>query len=877
MIGNILLPVVAKILPYLNAFVIVLQRLFTWLAKVLGIDLSSLMAKNETPDNSALSDMLDEAEGLETALDNDADKAKKLKKQLQGFDALNNLTSKDDSTTGALDGLGNLSGLLDDAFNQAVKDYLEAWDEAFKKLENDAQKLADKIQAFFLRLLKPVIKAWEKAGQFVVNSWKRAIFAIQGLFKVMARDFWKVWEQEDTTKIFENIFIVIGNIGLVVRELAKNFKVAWMSNNTGLKIFEDIRDIVLIITEHIKSMSDATVEWAKKLDFRPMLSKFEEWLSTLKPFVDNLMGTIEDFYNKVMLPLGKWTLEQGLPKLLQVFIDFNNKVDWESIRTRLRELWEHLEPFAERVGEGIILFVEDISNALADFLNSDKFTEFLDKLIKWMDGTSARDVANTLEAVAKAIIALKVALLGFQALTAITTTLTTIKNFLGLFGAGGALAGASANIESTATALTGLTSALLGLGYVGEIKTGIENFTKSKATSELLSKDVREGKKSADEFVTSIDKALSKMANLELNEYAKVLKQAYEDGKLSADAYYQSMEKIQEYAHRNKDSYNWLTSPVSNKNLYDIDYYYKQAEFAFSQVGQKAGETFTENFKSTTQGGEDVTAKIANDIDTTSGQLTNSGAKAGENVLKGFNAGIAPVLDSASKSGSEISNRIASPTNLANINNAGKNTALSFGNGIKSSESNVFATASGIGLQVASKFTNNSAQANAMRAGSNLMIGFGNGMSSSFPSVLARSANFATNIVKVFTSVWKIHSPSRVMDEMGVYFMQGLQNGIESMYSPIENSVNKFGGELAKAPDFNEKLGFDGATANVSSSATTTYNADNSETNSLLRQQNSLLQAILEKDMGISEGALFKSVQNSATSYYKMTGNKAFA
>lgn len=44
----------------------------------------------------------------------------------------------------------------------------------------------------------------------------------------------------------------------------------------------------------------------------------------------------------------------------------------------------------------------------------------------------------------------------------------------------------------------------------------------------------------------------------------------------------------------------------------------------------------------------------------------------------------------------------------------------------------------------------------------------------------------------------------------------------------------------------------------------------------LLRQQNALLQAILEKD-GISDGALFQSVRSSANNYFKMTGEKAFA
>lgn len=50
----------------------------------------------------------------------------------------------------------------------------------------------------------------------------------------------------------------------------------------------------------------------------------------------------------------------------------------------------------------------------------------------------------------------------------------------------------------------------------------------------------------------------------------------------------------------------------------------------------------------------------------------------------------------------------------------------------------------------------------------------------------------------------------------------------------------------------------------------------NSEQNVLLREQNALLQGILNKEFGISSDAIFSSVQRSANSYYKRTGNYAF-
>lgn len=56
-----------------------------------------------------------------------------------------------------------------------------------------------------------------------------------------------------------------------------------------------------------------------------------------------------------------------------------------------------------------------------------------------------------------------------------------------------------------------------------------------------------------------------------------------------------------------------------------------------------------------------------------------------------------------------------------------------------------------------------------------------------------------------------------------------------------------------------------------------TIRQTSSEEIQLLRQQNQLLQGILQKEFGISKNDLFRSVRSSASEYHKMTGNPAFA
>nr|DAZ71723.1 MAG TPA: minor tail protein [Caudoviricetes sp.] len=142
-IGNLFLPAVSNVLPYVNAMVIALQRLATWLGNLLGIDLSKVTSS--VADSSFdFGSIADEAEAATEAVN-------KLQKGIRKFDELDVITTSSGSGSGS----GGLdSGLLDDAFNKSFEEYQKAWDEAFANMENKAQDLADKIEEFFAPVKK---------------------------------------------------------------------------------------------------------------------------------------------------------------------------------------------------------------------------------------------------------------------------------------------------------------------------------------------------------------------------------------------------------------------------------------------------------------------------------------------------------------------------------------------------------------------------------------------------------------------------------------------------------------------------------------------------------------------------------------------------
>lgn len=427
-------PILSVIAPILTKFINMLSQAITYV----GMFFAALTGQKSFTKAVAVQ------ESYAESLEDTADAAKEAKKYLSGLDEIRTYTEdKDTSNKGGAGGGISPSDMFEEV-----------------EIPQNILDIAEKIKDILSKLFEPLKKAWEQEGQFVMDSWKYALEEVWKLIKDIGRDFLTVWQEDETVAIFANILHIIGDIGLVVGHLARNFREAWNTNQVGLAILRNIRDVIGIIVQHIRNAADATVKWADKLDFYPILDALERFLDSIKPVVEAVWGVLEDFYTKVLLPLSKWVIEKGLPEFLQVLIDFNNKVDWGSLRKNLAEFWEHLEPFAETVGEGLIIFIQRVSDALANFINSQEFKDFLKAVQNWMDSVTPQDVADALESIAKGIIALKVALIGFSAIKGITGILTTVKSFLSFFGVGGAGTTIAGNIETTSTALSGFVSVL---------------------------------------------------------------------------------------------------------------------------------------------------------------------------------------------------------------------------------------------------------------------------------------------------------------------------------------------------------------------------------------------------------------------------------
>lgn len=174
-IGNLFLPIVEKVLPYINGLVMALQRLFAWIGSLLGIEFKSINSSMGGADNG-MENFVSDTEDAGDAL-KEADKAaKKLKNTVLGFDELNQLNDNSDSSGSKDDdgksGTGG-SPILDEAIAKALEEYQKAWDEAFARMDNKAQEVADRICNAFKQ------GDYKGIGTYISNGITNALESIQ--------------------------------------------------------------------------------------------------------------------------------------------------------------------------------------------------------------------------------------------------------------------------------------------------------------------------------------------------------------------------------------------------------------------------------------------------------------------------------------------------------------------------------------------------------------------------------------------------------------------------------------------------------------------------------------------------------------------------
>ena len=131
-LGNLFLPIVAKILPYLNAILMVLTEIINLVAGLLGFKIEDF--------DYGVSGLSDSFLEMEESMNGASESAKKLKSGLRGFDKLNVISTPSSGASGAGAG-GGIDPEIMEAFNKAYEKY----NSMLENVRMKANEIRDKI------------------------------------------------------------------------------------------------------------------------------------------------------------------------------------------------------------------------------------------------------------------------------------------------------------------------------------------------------------------------------------------------------------------------------------------------------------------------------------------------------------------------------------------------------------------------------------------------------------------------------------------------------------------------------------------------------------------------------------------------------------
>lgn len=184
-----------------------------------------------------------------------------------------------------------------------------------------------------------------------------------------------------------------------------NFSGELFSDVTVNPAVEEAAQRVKELLEAIKTAAEPTREALKRL--------WDGGLAKLGTFV---WTGLKDFYNEFLVPIGKWTLGTGIPMFADAVNNFLLRVDWTRINDALRNFWKALEPFAEKVGEGLLKFFNDLLDVGASFINTiiPGGLNGIASALKKIDPYQAESIGYGIGLIATSLGALKLVWTGFK-------------------------------------------------------------------------------------------------------------------------------------------------------------------------------------------------------------------------------------------------------------------------------------------------------------------------------------------------------------------------------------------------------------------------------------------------------------------------------
>jgi len=331
----------------------------------------------------------------------------KAKKEMVNYGAAAGKAAKSVSTlTMGIDELNILSENKGGGGGAGAPNPLSGWEEI--DIPDGIKHIADMLKKMWDDFMRPIKAAWDKMKDYFKKAWKYMLDQAIKLGKSIWDAFIEVWNEPKTIEMIANIFGIIADLMMTIGNLCKNFRESWDEvvdgATRGVHIFRGIRDIFAVLIEHVRNVTKYMIEWSNSINFDPLLDSVIMLLHSFYDLADFIGGVFEDVMKRVVLKYIKWMIEEGIPHLNHKIAEIIDAFDFEKIRKDLVPLEDAFERLLENIHTGTTNALGNLGEQIADFANSQEFTDFLQRLADILSMISAEDVEKILTGIGTGVL-----------------------------------------------------------------------------------------------------------------------------------------------------------------------------------------------------------------------------------------------------------------------------------------------------------------------------------------------------------------------------------------------------------------------------------------------------------------------------------------
>ena len=214
----------------------------------------------------------------------------------------------------------SLNNVLE-AIHHIAQAFRDAWNtgDLGKRIFANLLDLATKLVEFVGDIAKSFDEAWQhgNAGTRLWQAWLNALNNILDTYKHIVTSIDEAWKHSNLgVSIWSHIIQIVTGVGNTIGNLAGQFDKAWQHGNVGTSIFKTLLGMVDDMLGSLGDMATYTANWAKKLDFTPLLQSIDNLLKAIRPVTKDVWDGLSWAYKNVLLPLARFTITKVIPEFL---------------------------------------------------------------------------------------------------------------------------------------------------------------------------------------------------------------------------------------------------------------------------------------------------------------------------------------------------------------------------------------------------------------------------------------------------------------------------------------------------------------------------------------------------------------------------------